>query len=100
MAFEQSIISRLPRSKIEFRYSVGDLCLFRTRFKAAVLQQPFDPAANPVSLPLEAPEIPDDVSLVVHAGQHIAVRLAKVQPTRNAICYVRNQTVNHYIDLR
>jgi len=49
---------------------------------------------------LEAPEIPADVSVVVHAGQHIAVHLPRVHPTRHAICYVRNQTVNHYIDLR
>jgi len=88
-----------PRGQIEFRYCLGDLCLFRIRFQGCIARQTFDPAAAPLTRPFENPEIPKDVDLVLYGGRHITERLPTIQPTRRAICYIRNQTVNYYIDL-
>jgi CelD/BcsL family acetyltransferase involved in cellulose biosynthesis len=87
-------------SEIEFRYSLGDLCLFRLRFRALVSPQPFDPAAQPLSSLSENPEIPKDVPVILYGNRPIAGRLPAVRTTQTAIRYIRNQRLTHYIDLR
>jgi CelD/BcsL family acetyltransferase involved in cellulose biosynthesis len=82
---------------IEFRYSLGDLCLFRVSFRALVVPHTFDPAAPPWSLPVEKPEF-SKVDVIVYEAQHLRQRLAPVRASRSAICYFRDQTFNHYID--
>lgn len=68
----------VPRGQIEFRYSLGDLCLFRARFRACIAHRPFDPAAAPLTLPIESPVIPKDVDLVLYGGRHITKRLPAI----------------------
>src|ERR1043166_989906 len=89
----------IRRGPIEFRYSLGDWCLFRVRFHGGIAPQCFDPAAAPLTLPLDSPDIPRDLDLIVSSGRHIAEPLPALQATSRALIYIRNQTVNYYIDL-
>ena len=91
-------MDQTTRGDFDLRYCLGDLRLFRVRFRACIVHQPFDPAAASRSLP-STPEIPKDVNLLVYAGRHIAEKLPIIRATRRAICYIRNQSENHYIDL-
>jgi len=85
--------------RVVFRYSVGDICLFRLGFRASHDNRPFDPHAAPVSIPLEPREIPKGSAVLLCSGRIISHRLWPIQATRSALCYVRNQVRNHYIDL-
>src|SRR5262245_49751516 len=87
------------RSQVQLRYSLGDLCLFRARFDAVVTRQPFDPGASPLSSFSEEAQLPAGVSVRVQSGSLVAGPVSRLRATRRAIRYVRNQTVNHYVDL-
>jgi hypothetical protein len=93
-------MNQAPRCEIELRYSLGDLCLFRLRFRALVSPQPFDPAARPLSSLSENPEIPQDKPVILYGNRLIAERLPAVRTTPTTIRYIRNQRLTHYIDLR
>ena len=84
---------------IELRYYLSDLCLFRVRFDALQLEQPFDPTASTVAIPPPGPEFADGVDLVLRSGVLLPHHLPLVYRTKDYICYVRNQTSNYYIDL-
>src|ERR1043165_6125329 len=78
---EENVMVRMSRKRIEFRYSLSDLRLYRVGFNAVIAEQPFDPKAKPLDLPLEVPEIPADADVIIHAGQHINGQVPKVRAT-------------------
>jgi CelD/BcsL family acetyltransferase involved in cellulose biosynthesis len=78
---------------------LGDVCLFRLRFRACISREPFDPGAEPISSLSETWDVPRDVRAILYGGRPIAERLPKVRTTSAAIRYIRNQRLTHYIDL-
>lgn len=88
------------RERLNFRYCLSDLCLFRIGFNASLQPLPFDPKAEPRKLPLPHPEFPDGIDVVVRSGALLPHRLPPIHSNKSGICYVRNQTSNYYIDLR
>ena len=87
------------RGPVELRYSVGDLCLFRLRFRACRERRRFDPASPAIAASFDTPEIPSDVAVFIRSGLVLEQRLPTLRATPQALCYVRNLTTNHYIDL-
>jgi CelD/BcsL family acetyltransferase involved in cellulose biosynthesis len=87
------------RRRIEFRYCLSDLCLFRVGFSASQQPLPFDPKAEPLKLPPSPPEFPDGVDVVVCSGVLLPHLLPPFHRDKSGICYIRNQTSNYYIDL-
>ncbi len=89
----------MNRRRIELRYRLGDLSLFRVGFDAFVQIQPFDPAKAPITLPIAFPKIPNGSSLIVRAGISLPHLMQPLQASSLGIRYVRNQETNYYIDL-
>jgi hypothetical protein len=96
IAFEVALI----RKRIEFRYSLSDVCLFRIGFNASVQPVSFNPNAELLKFPLTAPEFPDGVDVVVRGGALLPHPVAALHRFDGGVCYIRNQTPNYYIDLR
>jgi CelD/BcsL family acetyltransferase involved in cellulose biosynthesis len=85
--------------RFQLRYSIGDVCLFRASFRAVLQDAPFGPDVEPQQRPFPDP-VPPGASVSGVIGARVAGRLPTIGVSRRGVLYVRNQTVNYYVDMR
>jgi len=89
-----------PKRRVVFRYSIGDLCLFRVGFDALLSHSPFDPEGERFAFPQGDPDFADGVDVIGYSGAIIAQDFPRLRRSRKGFYYVPNRQINYYIDLR
>lgn len=87
------------KQRVVFRYSIGDLCLFRIAFDTLLLHSPFDPEEI-FELPQTDPDFPNGINVIGYSGAVVAQDLPRLRFGRAGFYYILNRTINYYIDLR